>query len=121
MRESVRTAFADTDIEIVGEAATPWEALEQASDPRVDVLLLDMHWPQGAERDSEHEGIQILKAVRSMRPGLGILMYSVDDSTDCNCCAVRAVDAGTEIWPYSSFSWESPEGETQGLDAELED
>lgn len=142
MRESLRTAFSVTDIEIIGEAATPSEALEQASDPRVDVLLLDMHWSQGAEQDSEDEGIEILQAIRSTRPDLAILMYSAEDSTDCiaRCyrlgadgylvkgvddarltSAVRAVDAGTEIWPESLSPWERTEKAPDDSDSERED
>ena len=122
VRAGLRQAFARSDVVVIGEASTATQALTQALDFRVQVMLLDISWISHDELSSCDTGFDLLEQIRLLRPELPILMYSaqdgasyvgrcqrlgasgylvkgVDDALLVN--AVRAVSVGQQIWPDS--------------------
>jgi two-component system invasion response regulator UvrY len=72
IREGLRGAFEDTDIEIVGEATSAYEAIRLALATNADVMLLDIKMP-------DKDGFEVLRLVKSQKPDLAILIYSQYD------------------------------------------
>jgi DNA-binding NarL/FixJ family response regulator len=134
IRAGLRRIFGRTGIAVAGEAASIAEAIEGASDPGVDVVLLDLRWINGGGTATEEAGLHILGKIRAARDELGILMYSSVDAPSCiaRCrelgadgylikgvddatlpAAVRAVHAGDQIWPaprpaYAAHGYDPP-------------
>lgn len=75
------------DMAISGEAASGREVLERVDGMKADVLLLDMTMPGPS-------GIELIKRVRSQRPGLPILVLTVHDESELASRAIRAGAAG---------------------------
>jgi DNA-binding NarL/FixJ family response regulator len=124
VRAGIRRAFACSGFDVIEEAATMAEVLVKATDARIDVLLLDVSWVNGAKTMSGETGIELLRQIRSTRCDLAILMYSTEDTPHCvaRCrdlgadgylikgvddgllaAAVRAVHAGGQIWPRTGL------------------
>lgn len=122
IREGLRAMFADSDIAVMAEAAVPRDVEPLARDPAVDAVLLSVSW--GTFRSEV--GIEVLRDIRSERPGLSILMYSVYDWDDliekCRQSgangylvkgvddrllpkAIRAVYNGDFLWPGQRRKW----------------
>ena len=126
VRQGLRLMFEDSGIEVTADAGTPAEALRLALDPKVEVMLLDIHWinDEGgrtrARNGSRDAGLALLPRIRAARPALPIVMYSseTDERVIERCrrlgangylikgfhdgllaSAVRAVHAGEQIWP----------------------
>jgi DNA-binding NarL/FixJ family response regulator len=59
----------ETDLEVVGEASDGQEAYEQARNPRVDLVLMDVEMPK-------LDGIAAARALVKVRPEIKILMLS---------------------------------------------
>lgn len=75
VREGLRATFEDTDIEVVGEAATGEDATQMALNVAADVLLLDVRLPG-------RDGFEVLREVQRQRPDLAVLFYSQHDRAD---------------------------------------
>ena len=107
---------------MLAEATTPVQTLSYARNPRVQVVLLDISWISADETSVREAGFDLLCKIRSARPGLPVLMYSIEADAECieRCrrlgadgylikglddgllsFAVRAVHAGVQIWPTS--------------------
>lgn len=75
---------ATKDVEIVAEATTGEEALEQVRKNDFDVMLLDISLP-------DLNGLEVLKRVKRERPKLTVLIFSMYPEDDF---AVPAFEAG---------------------------
>ena len=71
-RDGVRARIGD-EVEIAAEAGTVEEAIELIRAERPDVVLLDVHMPDGG-------GLAILRAVGSELPDVRFLVLSVSDA-----------------------------------------
>jgi len=71
VRQGLRHIIGETpELSLVGEAATGAETLELARTVECDVLVLDMSMPGPG-------GLDILRELRALRPGLAILVLSM--------------------------------------------
>lgn len=73
IRTGLASLFAGTNIEIVAEAATGKETVEQAEKCRPDVILLDIRMPDG-------DGLSILEKLRGVVPESRVVMLSTYDN-----------------------------------------
>ena len=73
VRAGLRSMTADTEIEIVAEAADGNEAFSQAGQHRPDVVLLDVRMPGS-------DGITCLGRLRTEMPDLPVMMFSAYDN-----------------------------------------
>jgi DNA-binding NarL/FixJ family response regulator len=81
----VKRILAETrDLQVVGEASDGQEVLAQVKAGGWDVVLLDISMPG-------RNGLEILQQVRSLRPSLPVLVFSMHPE---NQYAVRALPAG---------------------------
>ncbi len=122
VRAGLRGVFEHNGFEVLAEATTPVQTLSYARNPRVQVVLLDISWISADETSVREAGFDLLCKIRSARPGLPVLMYSIEADAECieRCrrlgadgylikglddgllsFAVRAVHAGVQIWPTS--------------------
>jgi DNA-binding NarL/FixJ family response regulator len=81
-RAGVRAGLAELT-EIVGEAATVGDAIAVIDATRPDVVLLDVHMPDGG-------GIAVLQAVRGSSPATRVLGLSVSDAPTDVIALIRA-------------------------------
>ncbi len=81
-RAGVRTELGKT-VEIVGEAATVAEAVPLIRDLDPDVVLLDVHLPDGG-------GHAVIAQVAPERPGVRFLALSVSDAAEDVIDVIRA-------------------------------
>lgn len=68
VREGLKYAFADTEIEVV-EATDGETALRLAADQEIDIVLLDVEMPV-------LNGLQVLSRIKQQRPNLPVVMHS---------------------------------------------
>ncbi len=73
IRTGLATLLAETDIEIVGEAANGKEAIRLAQKLKPDVILLDIRMPDG-------DGLATLEKLRSKVPACHVVMLSTYDN-----------------------------------------
>jgi two-component system response regulator DevR len=78
---------AETDIEVVGEAATAAQARARIRATQPDVALLDVRLPDGS-------GIDICRDLRSSDPGIRCLILTAYDDDDAIYAAVIAGASG---------------------------
>jgi DNA-binding NarL/FixJ family response regulator len=78
----VRAELGDT-VEVVGEAGTVGDAVQLINDTDPDVVLLDVHLPDGS-------GDAIINAVAPRRPGVKFLALSVSDAAEDVIAVIRA-------------------------------
>lgn len=71
VREGLRYAFDDTEIEVV-EAADGETALQLVADHEFDIVLLDVDMPVV-------DGLQVLSRIKQQRPDLPVVMHSCHD------------------------------------------
>ncbi len=71
VREGLKYAFADTEIEIV-EAADGETALRLVADREIDIVLLDVEMPV-------LDGLQVLTRIKQQHPNLPVVMHSCHD------------------------------------------
>lgn len=69
VRLGLRRLLADTDFEIVDEAATASDALTRSVATKADVLLLDVRLP-------ETDGLNLLARLKLDRPDLPVVLFS---------------------------------------------
>jgi DNA-binding NarL/FixJ family response regulator len=81
-RSGVRAELGDA-VEVVGEAASVAEAVPLIKDLDPDVVLLDVHLPDGG-------GDAIIHAVAPARPAVRFLALSVSDAAEDVIAAIRA-------------------------------
>jgi DNA-binding NarL/FixJ family response regulator len=81
-RSGVRAELGDM-VEIVGEAATVADAVPLIKELDPDVVLLDVHLPDGG-------GDVIIQAVARDRPGVRFLALSVSDAAEDVMAVIRA-------------------------------
>jgi len=81
-RAGVRAGLAELT-EVVGEAASVGEAIATIEAVRPDVVLLDVHMPDGG-------GIAVLRAVRGSCPETRVLALSVSDAPEDVIELIRA-------------------------------
>ncbi len=73
IRTGLASLLAGTEIEIIGEAATGKESLEQAEKLKPDVVLLDIRMPGG-------DGLATLEKMRAKVPESRVVMLSTYDN-----------------------------------------
>ena len=78
----VRAELGDA-VEVVGEARTVGDAVQLINDTDPDVVLLDVHLPDGS-------GDAIINAVAPERPGVKFLALSVSDAAEDVIAVIRA-------------------------------
>ena len=78
---------AETDLEVVGEAATKHQALARVAATRPDVVVLDV-------RLSDGSGIDACRDIRSRDPGIRCLMLTAFDDDEASCASVLAGASG---------------------------
>ena len=81
-RAGLRSELGDS-IEVVGEAGTVGEAIPLVVETDPDVVLLDVHLPDGG-------GQAVIAGVSPERPGVRFLALSVSDATEDVIAVVRA-------------------------------
>jgi len=81
-RAGVRSEL-DPNIEVVGEAASVADAIPLIRDLDPDVVLLDVHLPDG-------NGAAVIGAVAADRPGVKFLALSVSDAAEDVIAVIRA-------------------------------
>jgi DNA-binding NarL/FixJ family response regulator len=81
-RAGVRTELA-AHYEIVGEAANPGEAIAVSATTQPDVVLLDVHLPDGG-------GVAVLEGLRAAGSSAAVLALSVSDAAEDVVPMIRA-------------------------------
>ncbi|MFZ6766994.1 response regulator [Undibacterium sp. Di26W] len=85
VREGIKSIIAtSTDIAVVAEAETGLEAIRLCRQHELQVILLDISLP-------DKNGIEVLKQIKSEKPGVAVLMFSIHREDQY---AVRALKAG---------------------------
>jgi class 3 adenylate cyclase/CheY-like chemotaxis protein len=72
VREGIARLLDDIGMNVVAEAGSGDELLEQVADTRPDVAVVDIRMPPSG-RD---EGVRAAKAIRGLYPGTGVLLLS---------------------------------------------
>jgi DNA-binding NarL/FixJ family response regulator len=85
-RSGVRAELGDR-VDVVGEAGGVAEAIAIITDKRPDVVLLDVHMPDGG-------GLAVLEAVSKQLPGTRFLALSVSDAAEDVIALIRAGASG---------------------------
>ena len=75
VREGVATMLKDSDIEVVAEASTGNQAIEQAMKLKPDVVLLDLAIPL-------IDGLTVLRVIRQMYPSVAVVMLSYSSKAE---------------------------------------
>jgi DNA-binding NarL/FixJ family response regulator len=81
-RAGVRAEIGDS-VDIVGEAASVAEAISTIAHVQPDVVLLDVHLPDGG-------GPAVVSAVLAVRPGVRFLALSVSDAAEDVISVIRS-------------------------------
>jgi DNA-binding NarL/FixJ family response regulator len=96
IRSGIRAELGN-QVELVGEADEVEEAIEMIIDRLPDVVLLDVHMPDGG-------GQAVLEAVIAVQPGVKFLALSVSDAAEDVIAIIRAGARG-----YVTKNIEGPE------------
>lgn len=96
IRTGLKSLLAGSDIEVVAEAATGKEAIEQADKSRPDVILLDIRMPDG-------DGLAALEKLRGVVPDSRVVMLSTYDNPTY---VARAVALGASDYVLKGASRE---------------
>ncbi|MDD4268982.1 MAG: response regulator transcription factor [Pirellulales bacterium] len=96
IRTGLKSLLAGSDIEVVAEAATGKEAIEQAERSRPDVILLDIRMPDG-------DGLAALEKLRGVVPESRVVMLSTYDNPTY---VARAVALGASDYVLKGASRE---------------
>ncbi|HEY3759506.1 MAG TPA: response regulator transcription factor [Solirubrobacteraceae bacterium] len=81
-RAGVR-AELDGLVEVVGEAGGVAEAIAAIGEHKPDVVLLDVHMPEGG-------GVEVIRVVAPTQPGVRFLALSVSDAAEDVIAVIRA-------------------------------
>lgn len=83
-REGLRALLrSEGDIETVGEAATGTEAIARVADLQPDVILMDLHMPDGS-------GIEATHSILASSPHISILVLTMFEDDDSVFAALQA-------------------------------
>ncbi|GLZ31089.1 DNA-binding response regulator [Lentzea sp. NBRC 105346] len=83
-RRGLRALLDCTDgIEVVAEASTGNEAITAAREHEPDVVVLDLHMPDGT-------GVEAAKQILSRKPGTGVLVLTMHEDDELVFAAMRA-------------------------------
>ncbi len=77
VRQGLRYVFHNTEIEITAEASDEASVIRLVEEQPMDVVLLDIGWPEG--KTTTPRGFDILRAIRSIKPELPVVIYSMHD------------------------------------------
>jgi DNA-binding NarL/FixJ family response regulator len=95
-RDGLKALFSSLeDIQVVGEAATGWEAVRKAEELQPDVVLMDIQMTSLKEAfttQSAHEinGIEATRRIVSTSPHIGVVIVTMFDDDDSVFAAMRA-------------------------------
>jgi len=78
---------AEEDLQVVGESATVRGTLDRVRATRPDVVVLDLHLPDGT-------GIELCRSIRSKHPRVRCLILTADDDESAGVAAVIAGASG---------------------------
>jgi DNA-binding NarL/FixJ family response regulator len=70
-------------VEVVGEAGGVSEAIATIAERKPDVVLLDVHMPEGG-------GVEVIRGVAPTQPGIRFLALSVSDAAEDVIAVIRA-------------------------------
>lgn len=87
VRAGVRAMLNDPEVEVVGEAASGDEAVDQVRDLQPDVVLMDINMPG-------IDGLTATEMVKSRLPDTAVIVITGDDSTRYIRRAIEAGAAG---------------------------
>lgn len=88
VRRGLRDLLVDVnDIDVVGESGSAREAVDQVLALDVDVMLLDLHVPDGT-------GVEVCRAVRAERPSVHALLLTASGDEEALAASVLAGAAG---------------------------
>ena len=83
-REGLRAVLgSESDMEVVGEAATGREAVERAAELAPDVILMDIQMPQV-------NGIEATRRILDASPHIGVVVLTMFEDDDSVFSAMRA-------------------------------
>ncbi len=74
---------SEPDLEVVGEAATGKEVVEQAAEVRPDVILMDIQMP-------DVNGIEATRRILGVDPDVGVVVLTMFEDDDSVFSAMRA-------------------------------
>jgi len=94
-RTGLRAELED-GLEVLGEAGSVEAAIQMIEDTDPDVVLLDVHMPDGG-------GVEVIRQVAAIRPGQKFLALSVSDAPED---VVQIVRAGARGYVTKSISGE---------------
>jgi DNA-binding NarL/FixJ family response regulator len=94
-RSGVRAELGDR-VEVVGEAGAPAEAIAAIRELKPDVVLLDVHMPDGG-------GLAVLEAVATSMPEVRFLALSVSDAAEDVIALIRAGARGYVTKTISAY------------------
>jgi len=94
VRRGLVSLFADSAIDVCGEAGSGDEAVRQARKLKPDVVLLDV-------RFGENDGLEAIKRIRSAAPAARVVMLSAFDNPTY---VARAVAAGAHDYILKTVS-----------------
>jgi DNA-binding NarL/FixJ family response regulator len=84
VREGLRAVLGtESDMEVVGEAATGKEVVELAAEVRPDVILMDIQMPQT-------NGIEATRRILEVDPEVGVVVLTMFEDDDSVFSAMRA-------------------------------
>ena len=84
VREGLRAVLgSEPDMEVVGEAATGKEVINQAANLRPDVILMDIQMPQ-------INGIEATRRILGANPDVGVVVLTMFEDDDSVFSAMRA-------------------------------
>jgi DNA-binding NarL/FixJ family response regulator len=70
-------------VEVVGEAGGVGEAIATVTECKPDVVLLDVHMPEGG-------GVEVIRGIAAKQPGVRFLALSVSDAAEDVIAVIRA-------------------------------
>jgi DNA-binding NarL/FixJ family response regulator len=84
MRKGLRLLLAmRADWQVCGEASSGLEAIEKSAELEPDIIVMDVSMPQ-------MDGLEATRGILKRNPDQKIVMYTMHDSEDFACAAMRA-------------------------------